>query len=205
MEHLPVGGSVAAGAFTTTLITPTAANHLASKSYVDASKNAAIAAIALALTAALNGLHRHTRPLTQSISHRSVNGVTIGGTTRAAGSFTQVNTDAAAAATVWSISRTGGYANSGLVLRSTTATDPAFRWYPMSTALLLRMSGGQATFRAHSNGRTVVGAGIRLNTLQVYGDSVPHGRTTFDGGTMTGSATAIPNATVWTLASSTPI
>jgi hypothetical protein len=207
-----VGGTASIGEVFLGNITPAAANSVVSKSWVDTQLLTVRNSIAPAIAAAIANLgDMITQNQTAiSVSGGSIDGVVIGGLVPGIGNFTQANTNVVLGSHgMLRLDGSGGYANSAAIISAADSTRPNISVVPNANGAFAVMAGGVPVHRTHVNGRTVIGAGGEdgLNTLQVYGDAVVHGRFTLDGGTMTGTVSAglgvtapalmTPNAPRW--------
>ncbi len=192
IHDLQVGGDITAVNVVLGNTLPTAGNHASSKNYVDVRDAAVIAQIAPAITSAISALGNIVTQSSAAVNLTggAIDGVVIGGITPDLATFTQVSTDLIVGAHgTLRLDGTGGYANSGAIVSANSNARPNISVVPNANGAFVVMAGGTPVFRSHVNGRTVVGAGGEdgLNTLQVHGDAVIHGRMTLDGGVMTGS------------------
>lgn len=174
---------------------PSAANSVVCKQWVDLQVVNVTNLIAPAIAAAVAGLGDIVNQDQDAINITggAIDGVVIGGITPALATFTQVNTDILVGSHgLIRLDGTGGYANSAVILSADDNTRPNISVVPNANGAFAVMAGGVPVHRTHVNGRTVIGTGGEdgLNTLQVYGDAVVHGRFTLDGGTMTGTVSA---------------
>jgi len=174
---------------------PSAANSVVCKQWVDLQVVNVTNLIAPAIAAAVSGLGNIVNQDQDAINITggAIDGVVIGGLVPALATFTQVNTDILVGSHgLIRLDGTGGYANSAVILSADDNTRPNISVVPNANGAFAVMAGGVPVHRTHVNGRTVIGAGGEdgLNTLQVYGDAVVHGRFTLDGGTMTGTVSA---------------
>lgn len=210
LDALQVGGTVSASSITLSTLTPAGANSVTSKQYVDARVAAALAtvgpAIELAMAALGNVVTQNTGAV--NLTGGAIDGVTIGGVDPRQGTFVQVNSNLFVGdhATI-RLNGTGGYAASATVISASSSERPNISVVPNANGAFVVMAGATAIFRAHVNGRTVVGAGgdDGLNTLQVYGDAIVHGKLSLGGGTMTGTTVASLGGRAPNMTSGTPI
>jgi hypothetical protein len=210
IHALQVGGAVRATEVVLGNILPTAANSAASKNYTDIRDAVVQSSIAPAITAALAALGNIVTQNTTAINFTggAIDGVIIGGISPAQGTFTQVNTNLLLGSkAALRLDGTGGYSNSAAVLSADDSTRPNVSIIPNANGAFVVMAGSTPVLRAHVNGRTVVGAGGEdgLNTLQVHGDAIVHGKITLDGGTMTGTTVPSFGTSAPAMTSSTPI
>lgn len=201
-----VGGAAIFGSVTLGNVLPGAANSATSKSWVDTQILNVTNSIAPAINAAIAALgdiiDQNQNAI--NITGGAIDGVVIGGINPDIGNFTQVNTDIIVGSHgLIRLDGTGGYANSAVILSADDNTRPNISVVPNANGAFAVMAGGVPVYRTHVNGRTVIGSGGEdgLNTLQVYGDAVVHGRLSFDGGTMTGTTTVALGTTAPSLMS----
>lgn len=192
IHDLQVGGAAIFGSVTLGNLLPGAANSATSKSWVETQilnvSNTIVPAINAAISALGDIVNQSQNAI--NITGGAIDGVVIGGISPDIGNFTQVNTDIIVGSHgLIRLDGTGGYANSAVILSADDNTRPNISVVPNANGAFAVMAGGVPVHRTHVNGRTVIGAGGEdgLNTLQVYGDAVVHGRMSFDGGTMTGT------------------
>lgn len=194
INALQVGGDIVADHLLLNNLLPTAANHAATKNYVDLRETAIVAQIQPAVDAAVLALgslaHQNSGAVT--ITGGAINGAVIGGLVPALATFTQVTTPLVTGAHgSLLLNGTGGLANSGATLSASNSTRPNVSVVVNTGGRFAVMAGATAVLSAYASGATVVGTGVDdgLNEFQVYGDAIVNGRMTFNGGTMTGSVT----------------
>lgn len=205
IHDVQVGGDLRALNLVVGNTLPTAGNHATSKNYVDTRDMVVAASIAPAIAAAVASLGTIVTQSASAINLTggAIDGVVIGGLNPDIGSFTQVNSNlyVGSHGTI-RLDGTGGFANSGAAISAANASRPNISVVPNALGSFAVMAGATPILRTHVNGRTIVGVGgdDGLNTLQVYGDAVVHGRLTLDGGVVTGTVTPVLGTTAPALA-----